>query len=157
MVGRSLCAVTLLLATAGIGRAAEETPTAHSAHPSKTIVLDNESIRPSSLTMGTGDLLVFENHSLHPISVTFEEPKDMREKIRCQLLDGKVDDKERAPWMLFGWNAGRLSGVIPPGRFASLCSLTPGQYSFTVVPQSVAIRAPGQGAALPAKGQITVE
>ena len=156
-MGRAFRLAFPLVAAFALAYAGQETPALHTGRPSKTILLDNQTIRPADLTMGSGDLLVFENHSLHPIQVTFQEPKDLRDRIRCQLLQGKADDKERAPWMLFGWNDGQLTGIIPPGRFASICSLTPGRYSFTAARKAAIIRDPGQGGDLPEKGQITVQ
>jgi hypothetical protein len=157
MTARLRLLFLLLVGSLALASAADETPDTHAAHPSRTIVLDNRSIRPEALTMQRGELLVFENHSLHPITVTFEDPKDLREKIRCGLLGPRGGDEERAPWMLFTWDEGRLRAVIPPGRFASLCSLAPGTYSFTAARQAALRLSPAEGGTLPEKGQITVQ
>jgi hypothetical protein len=145
-----------LLGLLALASAADETPATHAAHPTRTIVLDQDSIRPDRLTLKPSELLVFENHSLHPTTVTFMQPKDVREKIRCRLLEPHGDEA-RAAWMLFEWEEGRLRALIPPGRFASLCSLAPGTYTFTAARQGALRPGPPEAASLPAKGVIVVE
>jgi hypothetical protein len=160
MTARRLALLSLFAALLSLGvsvsRAEEEPLGAHTAHPPKTIVLDNERIQPSALDMTPQDALVFENHSVHPIKVTFTEPSDLAEKIRCGLVRKSEKEKSRAPWQLFTWNDGKLTATIPPGRFASVCSLQRGSYTFLASRQSVAIRSEGGGGDLPRKGQITV-
>jgi hypothetical protein len=130
-LGLLLC----VAAAAGPARAAGEDAAAHARLRTHTIVLDNEDIRPSSTTMMSDEALVFENYSLHPIRLRFVEPKDLHDRVRCGLIRGRRHDKSTLPWQLFAWDDGKLTAVIPPGRFASLCSFAQGDYSFLVAPQ----------------------
>lgn len=146
MIRRTIFAV-LALTTA---IAAAEGP--HAGHPQRTVLLDNERVQPDSLTMAPDEVLVFENHSLHPMRVVFTEPADSAARVRCGLL--AEPQAKRAPWGLFDVDDGKLTGVIPPGRFGSLCALQPGKYAYT------ASRQDAQGhsdAELPIKGQVTVQ
>jgi hypothetical protein len=147
----------LVLLAPALAGAAEETIEAHGNRPTKTIVIDNDRVQPSGLTMGSGDLLVFENQTLHPVQLTFVEPSDLRQKIRCGLIRGSERERARAPWSLFTWNDDKLGATIPPGRFASVCSLAKGTYAFTAAKQGLQPRQRGQGGDLPLKGQISVE
>jgi hypothetical protein len=147
-------AAVALALLAGTVRGEQEGLDAHARQPVRTVVLDTEDVRPASVTMATGDALVFENHSLQPIAVTFTDPPDVRGKVRCGLVRPTPAAEGRAPWQLFAWEDERLRAVIPPGRFASVCSLAPGTYAFTAVRQGVQAR--GGATALPPKGQIVV-
>ena len=63
------------------------------------------------------------------MKLTFVEPEDQADKIRCYPINHTIVRRERAPSLLFDWGPGRrLTATIPPGRFASACSLVPGQY-----------------------------
>jgi hypothetical protein len=106
--------------------------------------------------MAPSDALVFENHSVHPITVTFTEPADLPQKIRCGLIRKSANEKAQAPWQLFMWKDGKLAATIPPGRFASVCSLQQGSYAFVASREGLAVRPEGSGGGLPEKGQITV-
>jgi hypothetical protein len=128
----------------------------------KAVLLDNEDLKPKTVTLEKGEVLEFENHSVHPMVITFIEPADLTEKVRCGLVrhageHAKEGVGAQAPWQLFTWRDKQLIATIPPGRFASLCSLAPGTYTYTVSPQSVAVRAPGTGGTLPEKGEIIVK
>jgi hypothetical protein len=158
MLGRPLTLLAVVVLALGVprARAQKEPLSAHTEHAPKTVVLDNERILPANLEMSTSDALVFENHSVHPIKVTFTEPADLPQRIRCRLIRKSEKDKAQAPWQLFTWSDGKLIGTIPPGRFASLCSLQEGSYAFLASTVGLAVR-PGEGAGgLPEKGQITV-
>jgi hypothetical protein len=135
----------------------QEEVTAHSKHAMRTVVLDNVDIRPSTLNMERGDALVFENHSTSPITVTFVEPGDIVEKIRCGLVREKASDEAKAPWQLFAWENGKMTATIPPGRFASVCSLMAGTYVNTTSTVGVGAKQPGAGGVLPEKAQIVVK
>jgi hypothetical protein len=135
----------------------QEDVTAHSKHAMRTVVLDNVDIRPSALTMERGEALVFENHSTSPITLTFIEPADIVEKIRCGLVRAKASDEAKAPWQLFVWQDGKLTATIPPGRFASVCSLMAGTYVYNTTSVGVGAKQPGAAGRLPEKGQITVK
>jgi hypothetical protein len=145
----------LLALTSAPALAEHEGPKAHDHGPKKTIVLDNEDIRPSALEMAHGDVLTFENHSTHPMHVEFTDPKDLIDKIRCGAIrDAKDKSAPSAPWALFTWNHGKLSADVPPGQFASVCSLAAGHYTFTA--DDIGNDAQRQGT-LPSKGQINVK
>ena len=120
------------------------------------MILDNQDIRPSTTTMGAGDMLVFENYSVHPMRITFTEPADLKERIRCGLVKEKEAEKAQAPWQLFAWSDGKLVGTIPPGRFASVCSLREGTYTFVTARLGGEAR-PAGGGGLPAKGEVIVK
>ena len=104
-----------------------------------------------------GDVLAFENRSTHAMHVEFTEPKDLIDKIRCGAVrDAKDKGTPTAPWALFTWDGGKLSANVPPGQFASVCSLAAGHYAFTA---NGIGNDPGgkQSGVLPAKGQIDVK
>lgn len=147
-------AVALALPLA-FARADEETLESHTRTAPRTIVLDNGKIQPASLDMTAADAIDFENHATQAMVVTFTDPPDMQDKIRCHLIRRTAAEKGRAAWQLFTWNNDKLSATIPPGRFASICSLTPGSYAYTVTRQGVAVQQSTSGV-LPQKGQITV-
>jgi hypothetical protein len=149
----SLLALVTLLGAA-VSAAGEEAVGAHADASRKVITLVAERIVPADITMKAGDVLQFENLAFHPLAVRFIEPEDQAKKIRCEY----VGAKDKAPWLLFEWDdRGRLTGVLPPGRVASICSLAPGQYTYLVQ------RAGGEQAATIAgsrsdqKGTITVQ
>ena len=154
----SLVTTVLALAlAAGPTMASHEDTSAHSKHEMKVIVLDNEVVKPSTLTLEHDEVLEFENHATHPMLVTFTEPADLQDKIRCSLVRPTDKAKTEVPWQLFAWQDKKLVATIPPGRFASICSLAPGTYSYLVTRQSVGVHAAGAGGTLPEKGQIVVK
>jgi len=135
--------------------AVEEPLGAHTQHAPKTILIDNDHLEPSSVDMSAQDAMLFENHSTRPIAVTFTEPADLRDRIRCGLILGSAKERTRAPWQLFAWQDGKLAATIPPGRFASLCSLQAGNYSFLIARLGPGVNP--AGGKLHDKGQITVK
>ena len=151
-------ALALLLAV-GVGPALAEpeSPEAHAKGTTQTITLDGNDVRPSTTNMGHDDIISFVNYSTHPIQITFTEPSDLEKKIRCGLVKGKEQkNTPSAPWALFTWQDGKLVGNVPPGKFASVCSLEPGGYAFTA--QIVGHRGDaGTTGTLPAKGRIEVK
>jgi hypothetical protein len=146
------CLVVLL--ALGSGRAAED-PAGHGAHPTQTVVLTKDDVRPARATMNKGDVLVFENHSFYPMGLTFTDPADLKERIRCGLLSPTAEDTRKAPWLLFSWRDGKLAATMPPGRFAGICSLSPGTYTFLTKIEGDVEAAPGGN--LPNKGEIVVK
>jgi hypothetical protein len=158
MRGRSAYATLVLLLGLGAGpaRADQEEMDAHTRHPVHTVLLGNLGILPDTTTMDKGDSLVFENHAIQPIKVTFTDPKDQRDKIRCGLIKGRATEESRAPWQLFSWDDGRLVATVPPGRFASVCSLQPGTYSIVASRLGAGVGAPGASGDMP-KAQIIVK
>jgi hypothetical protein len=157
LVTTALALALALVLAAAPALASHEDAAAHGKHPMKVIVLDNGIVRPSPLTLENDEVLEFENHSLHPMVVTFTEPEDLQDKIRCGLVRATEKEKSQVPWQLFSWQGKKLVASIPPGRFASVCSLAPGNYTFLVSPQNVAVRSAGAGGALPEKGAIVVK
>jgi len=153
---RPVLACLVLSLAVGFAYAEQEEPESHAAHTTHTVLLTRQDVRPSTVDMSQGDVLEFENQSFYPITVTFTEPTDLRERIRCGLIGDKPASEPKAPWLLFAWSDGKLAATMPPGRFASICSFTPGTYRFT------ATRAGGdfQGTStgnLPVKGEVRVK
>jgi len=88
--------------------------------------------------------------------LVFVEPEDQREKVRCQLVDRTIARPGQTPRLVLDWGAGqRLTAIIPPGRFASACSLAPGRYAF--VARRVSRDPRGGEDSLGTKGTITVQ
>jgi len=149
----TLLALGLLLAT-GIAWAAEDVHS-HASAPHKTIVLDTDRVSPSALVIDKQDVIEFENYAGNPMTIVFVEPADQLEKIHCHLIDAKPTSESKAPWLLFEWNAKhQLTATIPPGQFASLCSLAPGDYAF--VSKAAPKARPEAQDTLGTKGTITV-
>jgi len=157
MPSRRIAAAVLgLVLSPAVVVAAEEPLGAHTRRPPKTIIVDNDQLLPSSLEMEAQDSLLVENHSTRPVFITFIEPADLRDRIRCGLIHGDPKERNRAPWQLFTWRDGKLTATVPEGRFASLCSLQPGRYSFVVERLGPGVNA-ASGGKLPDKGDITVK
>jgi hypothetical protein len=156
-VRRLAILLPLLLGIVGGARADRESLDAHTAHTPKVIVLDNEHVQPSALELGPHDALVFENHSVHPMHVRFIEPADMEKRIHCGLVLPSAKAKSEAPWQLFTWTNGQLDAMIPPGRFASVCSFSEGRYAYLVTREGAMPPTDAGTGVLPEKGQITVK
>ena len=152
-------ALALSLAAAPLVLAEHEAPEAHAHGATRTITLDGQDVRPATTEMQHGDVISFVNYSTHPLRVTFTEPKDLEKRIRCGLVhDVKDKGAPSAPWALFTWDGGRLVGTVPPGQFASVCSLEPGAYSFTAEEIGAGTAQAGlRSGILPAKGNIEVK
>jgi hypothetical protein len=158
------CTMTMVALVLALGQtavvSAGETAKSHSGHPQKMLLVDEDRLAPDDLTMGKEDVLVVFNQSLAPMVFTFTEPKDAPERIHCELIHrdrGKKFNRDEAAWMLFEVQDGQLQASIPPGHFASLCSLDPGQYVYTASQEFDPSGAIGAGGGrLPLKGQITV-
>jgi hypothetical protein len=148
-------ACTLLALAAAVPAPADEEIGGHARHAQKLVILDAERIMPSDLKMDEGDVIVFQNQSAEPIIVTFVDPKNVADKIRCALVRKSDDEQPRAPWLLFQKRGDQIAATIPPGRFASMCSLTPGAYSFTA--QRSRVKTSDAGGVLQEKGLITVQ
>src|SRR5262245_6443525 len=137
--------------------AAQEQPGEHAKHDTRTITLDGNDVRPSQTNMDHGELLAFANFSSHPVRVTFTEPVQLKDKIRCGLIHGGQKHVPSPAWALFSWQDDKLIATVPPGQFASVCSLEPGSYAFTATRISSAAPGSVPGQELPAKGQIVVK
>ena len=122
----------------------------------KIVIRDDELISSSTLTMSQRDVLEFENDSGQFMRLIFVEPKDPTDKIRCYPIDLAIARPDETPWRFFDWGPGRrLTATIPPGTFASACSLAPGQYAFVATRISRDPR--GAEDSLGTKGTITVQ
>jgi hypothetical protein len=148
----------LLALTTAPALAEHEGPKAHDHGAKKTVVLDTEDIRPSSIEMGHGDVIEFDNRSTNPMRVEFTEPKDLIDKVRCGAVrDARDKGTPSAPWALFMWDNGKLSADVPPGKFASVCSLAAGHYAFTAEAIGHKGQLGGATGTLPSKGTIDVK
>lgn len=158
MIRRRVLTLAVLLAfAAGLAIAVEEAPDGHAKAPQKTILLDTDRIQPSKLVMDKGDVLVFQNQSVHPITVSFLEPNDVMEKIHCHLITHGSKGTPPAPWLLFREFRGKVSATIPPGRFASVCSLDPATYTFVAQREGAGTGPGGRSGVLQQKGEIVVQ
>ena len=141
--------------TSGIASASEDVD-GRVATARKIVMRNDDLISPSALTMNRGDVLEFENDSGQFMRLVFVEPEDQREKVRCHLVDRTIARPDQTPRLVLDWGAGqRLTAIIPPGRFASACSLAPGQYAF--VARRVSRDPRGAEDSLGTKGTITVQ
>lgn len=139
----------------GTAEADEDSWIDHANKPHKTIIIGKTVILPSKTIMQKGDVVEFKNMWSGVLTVTFTVPQDVTSKIHCGLISGKPDPEAKTPpWDLFEPNAEGLAASIPPGRFASLCSLDPGEYSFIVEEMTFAGDEEG---VLPNKGTISVQ
>jgi len=134
--GATIVALMALVAsvTSTIARASNDVD--GRAGSARTIVLQGEDqITPSALTMAAGDVLEFENDSGELMRLIFEEPPEQDDSIQCYLADHTIARPDQTPWVLFDRGPGRrLTATIPPGKFPSVCSLAPGQYTFVTMP-----------------------
>ncbi len=150
--------LAILVALAAAPAFAEhEAPEAHAKGTTQTVILDGTDIRPSTTQMSHADVISFVNYSTHPVQVTFTEPGDLEKKIRCGLVRGSQKTPPSAPWALFTWRNGKLTGNVPPGQFASVCSLEPGSYTFTATRIGHRTGTPAPGSVLTSKGQLIVK
>ena len=135
VIGRTVITVMMLAVavTSGIASASEDMA-GRVAAARRIIMRDDDLISPSALSMSRGDVLEFQNDSGQFMRLVFVEPQDQTDKIRCYPIDHTIARPDQTPWMLFDWGPGRrLTATIPPGTFASECSLAPGQYAFVAI------------------------
>ncbi len=148
--------VVMMLALAmvsGIRSASGEDSRAAAAR--RIVIRDDDMISPYALTMNRNEVLEFQNDSGQFMRLVFLEPADQADRIRCSPIDHTIARPDQMPWMLFDWGPGRrLTATIPPGRFASACTLLPGRYAFVTTRVSRDPR--GVNDALGMKGTITV-
>jgi len=156
-IGRTVMVLMMLAAamTSGMASASDEME-GRGRSARKIVMHDDELISPSALTMNRDDVLEFENDSGQLMRLVFVEPEDQREKVRCHLVNRTSARPDETPRLVLDWDAGtRLTTIIPPGRFASVCSLAPGRYAF--VARRVSRDPRGGEDSLGTKGTITVE
>jgi len=89
------------------------------------VMQEDDRVTPSTLTMNRTDVLEFQNNSGGIMRIVFVYPHDQADKIRCYLTDHTIARPDQTPWLLFDWGPGRRLTAIPPGKFASACSLAP--------------------------------
>jgi hypothetical protein len=155
MTVRSLILTACLtLVVAAAPARADEDAAAHSKHKSQTITVGADEIIPSDTTMAATDVLVFQNQSFNLMRIAFIPPPDLKANIRCGWAT--QDAAQRPPWGLFQFEGDRLVGLLPPGRFASVCSFAPGKYAFLVRKEIVEGGSPTPGT-LDTKGTLTVK
>jgi len=119
-------------------------------------IIDDDVILPSTLSMRPGDLLEFANYSAQPMLLSFTEPRDAIDKIRCPVVHDEAPSGAPDPLRFdVDGSRPRLSTIIPPGRSASSCSLEPGHYGFLMRRVSRDFRAAEDS--LGTNGLITVE
>ena len=152
---RMLTVMAALLLTVGVRHAAAEGDTRHHGVVSHRVVtIGREQVHPSALTMNKDDVLEFVNYSAAPMMVVFVQPREHSDTTRCHVA-ALGPGGELAP-DAFIWAAGyQPAAIIPPGRFANICSLAPGQYVF--VTREVGTDAAGPLEQLGVKGTVTVE
>jgi hypothetical protein len=156
-IGRTVMVLMMLAAavTSGMASASDEME-GRGRSARKIVMHDDELISPSALTMNRDDVLEFENDSGQLMRLVFVEPEDQREKVRCHLVNRTSARLDETPRLVLDWDAGkRLTTIIPPGTFASVCSLAPGRYAF--VARRVSRDPRGGEDSLGTKGTITVE
>jgi hypothetical protein len=119
----------------GVGIAwAAENPSRDAGRLHIITVIDPGLVFPASLKMGQGERVEFANYYSEAIRLVFVEPNDSAEKVRCSLPK-KTDataggDTVRGRADFTSDPSQHLTVTIPPGRYASACSLTPGRYAF---------------------------
>ena len=157
VIGRTVIVLMMLAAAVASGMASASEELEGRVRTARKIVMhDDDLISPSALTMNRDDVLEFENDSGKFMRLVFVEPEDQREKVRCHLVNRTSARPDETPRLVLDWDAGtRLTTIIPPGRFASVCSLAPGRYAF--VARRVSRDPRGGEDSLGTKGTITVE
>ena len=157
VIGRTVIVLMMLAAAVASGMASASEELEGRVRTARKIVMhDDDLISPSALTMNRDDVLEFENDSGKFMRLVFVEPEDQREKVRCHLVDRTIARPDQTPRLVLDWGAGqRLTAIIPPGRFASACSLAPGRYAF--VARRVSRDPRGGEDSLGTKGTITVQ
>jgi hypothetical protein len=137
----------------GTARAAEnrfrDAPSSHTI-----TVVDPGLLLPATLTIGQGEALQFANYSSEAIRLVFIEPKDSADEVHCRPADNP-DRAAKASPSFAGGPTQHLTVTIPPGRYTTACSLTPGRYAFVTTRVGRDPRSPLD--ALGEKGTITVE
>ena len=130
-------------------RAEEEN---HADRPQKVISLGQSRVVPSKLTMGTGDVVAFQNYSGKVLQVTFLEPANVAQKVQCKQIERVSENEAMTPGALFKRRGDQVVGLIAPNAFVSICGLSPGRYVFSVAPFT-----PQARDQLGQKGEIVVE
>ena len=122
-------------------------------------VIDPGLLLPGALTIRQGEALEFANYTSDAIRLVFIEPKDSAEEVRCGVGEKAAaaagSDTVRGRPVFVDGPAHRLTVTVPPGRYTTACSLTPGRYAFVTSRLGRDPRSPLD--ALGVKGTISVE
>jgi hypothetical protein len=122
-------------------------------------VIDPGLLLPGALTIRQGEALEFANYTSDAIRLVFIEPKDSAEEVRCGVGEKAAaaagSDTVRGRPVFVDGPAHRLTVIVPPGRYSTACSLTPGRYAFVTSRLGRDPRSPLD--ALGLKGTISVE
>jgi len=142
----------------GIARAADN-PIRDSRASHTITVIDPGLLVPGALAMRQGEPLEFANYATDAIRFVFIEPKTSAEEVRCRVGENAAavaggDTVQGRPVFVDG-PAHRLTVIVPPGRYITACSLTPGRYAFVTSRVGRDPRSPLD--ALGQKGMIYVE
>ena len=105
----------------------------HSDKPIKTITITPTRLNPPDLTMGTGDVLAFQNLSQKMMQLTFLQPKHVGQYTTCTNLKRVSAGEATAPGALFQRQGDEVTALIAPGTVVSVCSLKAGVYVYTAV------------------------
>jgi len=131
---RSLVVAALaVLLTVGVVQAAENVNDRTHA-PRRIVIIDSGLLYPGTLTIHQGEPLEFQNYSSEFVILTFVEPRNAGDELRCGLTDN--GDSNAGMGNMARWSVSTdgpdhgLAVMIPPGRFSSTCSLAAGQYVF---------------------------
>jgi len=142
----------------GIAGAAEQVASNVRRSPTITVV-DSGLLSPGAVTIGHGESVEFTNYSSEAIEVVFTEPKDNADEVRCQVTRDSDRNSGTGPtlrWPFFvNGPSNHPTMTIPPGRYATACSFSPGRYAFVTKRVSRDLRSSVDG--LGEKGTITVE
>jgi len=144
----------------GVGIAQAADNPVGDARGSHTItVIDPGLLLPAALTIRQGEALEFANYTSDAIRLVFIEPKDSADEVRCRVGEKAAaaagSDTVRGRPVFVDGPAHRLTVTVPPGRYTTACSLTPGRYAFVTSRLGRDPRSPLD--ALGLKGTISVE
>lgn len=147
-------ALVLSVGTAG---AAEHRSDVRKSHT--IAVIDSGLVSPGAVTIGHGESVEFANYSSEAIEVVFSGPNDRVDEVRCQVTrdparTAGTGAAVRWPFFANG-HTNHPTVTIPPGRYATACSFSPGRYAFVTKRVSRDVRSSVEG--LGEKGTITVE
>jgi len=142
----------------GIAQAADN-PIRDARGPHTITVIDPGLLLPGALTIRQGEALEFANYTSDAIRLVFIEPRNSAEDVRCRVGENVAaaagSDTVRGRPVFVEGPAHRLTVTVPPGRYTTACSLTPGRYAFVTSRLGRDPRSPLD--ALGLKGTISVE
>ena len=147
----------VVLAVGGANAAENRFRDARSSHT--ITVMDPGLLFPATLTIGQGEALQFANYSSEAIKLVFIEPKNSANEVHCRSAanpdTATGSDITKGSPSFAGTPTQHLTVTIPPGRYTTACSLTPGRYAYVTTRVGRDPRSPLD--ALGQKGTISVE